>query len=405
MTFFVTVAICVVIAALGIYFQVKFTARSITQGPALLTMLGIAGTFFGIAIGLFRFDANDIQGSIPTLLGGMQISIWASFVGILFAIFLKVRYALSAEDTGVVSEDASDAELIAAQLQSLERAISGDGENTVLAQLKLSRTEIIAGLDALNRSQALYMEKLAEVSSKTLVEALRDVIRDFNKNLTEQFGGNFKELNAAVGRLLTWQEQYKAQMDNLIAIEKDSASIMHAAVDRLASALSSSESLLFVAQSFGSILDAADAYKGSLKTNTESLASLVDGMQRDLPALRVEVVSLVKSLGQSVTRSEGEVARIGAEISERFKAAADTIEHDLVTALTTANREVNENTSRLLGSVREQTEALQVGIEESVSESIRSMAEQLASLSNKFVEDYGPITERLRAIVNSGRVA
>ena len=393
MTFFVTVAVCVVIAALGIYFQVKFTARSITQGPALLTMLGIAGTFFGIAIGLFRFDANDIASSIPTLLGGMQISIWASLVGILFAIFLKVRYALSPDDAGAVSEDASDAELIAAQLQSVERAIS------------LSRTEITAGLDALNRSQAQYMEKLAEVSSKTLVEALRDVIRDFNNNLNEQFGGNFKELNAAVGRLLTWQEQYKAQMDNLIAIEKESASIMHAAVDRLASALSSSESLLFVAQSFGSILDAADAYKASLKTNTESLASLVDGMQRDLPALRVEVVSLVQSLGQSVTRSEGEVARIGAEISERFKAAADTIEHDLVTALTTANREVNENTSRLLGSVREQTEALQVGIEESVSESIRSMAEQLASLSNKFVEDYGPITERLRAIVNSGRVA
>jgi hypothetical protein len=32
------------------------------------------------------------------------------------------------------------------------------------------------------------------MGSKALVEALRDVIRDFNQNLTEQIGENFKEL-------------------------------------------------------------------------------------------------------------------------------------------------------------------------------------------------------------------
>jgi len=42
-----------------------------------------------------------------------------------------------------------------------------------------------------------------------LVEALRDVIHDFNNKITEQFGDNFKELNEAVGRLLIWQEDYK----------------------------------------------------------------------------------------------------------------------------------------------------------------------------------------------------
>ena len=45
--------------------------------------------------------------------------------------------------------------------------------------------------------------------SKALVEALRDVVKDFNSKITEQFGDNFKELNTAVGRLLAWQDQYK----------------------------------------------------------------------------------------------------------------------------------------------------------------------------------------------------
>lgn len=400
----VTVAICVLIGALGLYFQVRYTSRSITQGPALLTMLGIAGTFFGIAVGLWTFKTSDVQGSIPNLLSGMRVSVWASFIGVFFAILLKLRYALTREE-GAETEDKSDAEIIAGQLQALHRAISGDDESTVISQMKLARSDMNDRLDAVRRSQEQFMERLAEMSSKTLVEALRDVIRDFNAKITEQFGDNFKELNAAVGRLVEWQERYRLQMDELIKIERESAATLEAAVNQHKAALDSSASLLTVAKGFESILEAADAYKASLRENTERLASLVEDMHRDVPAVRDEIVSLVKAVSESITRSEAEVARIGAEISQKFRDAATAIQDELGGSLASANREINENISKLIGATKEQTEALHVELEESLRESLQTLAQQLASLSNRFADDYGPITDRLQAILNAGRVA
>ena len=55
------------------------------------------------------------------------------------------------------------------------------------------------------------------MGSKALIEALRDVIRDFNAKLTEQFGDNFKQLNEAVGKLLVWQNQYTTHIETMTA--------------------------------------------------------------------------------------------------------------------------------------------------------------------------------------------
>ena len=64
-------------------------------------------------------------------------------------------------------------------------------------------------MDGLRRSQAEFMAKMAENNSKALIQALQEVIRDFNTKISEQFGDNFNQLNSAVGQLLVWQERYR----------------------------------------------------------------------------------------------------------------------------------------------------------------------------------------------------
>jgi hypothetical protein len=160
-----TVAVCAIIALFGIYFQIRYSARAVTQGPALLTMLGIAGTFLGIAIGLYYFSANDITGSIPGLLNGIRISVWASFTGIFFAILLKVRYALAHEDASE-SGDKSDVEILSAQLQAIKAAISHEDDLTLISQVQLVRADVNYRLDALQRSVTELLERLRESSPR-----------------------------------------------------------------------------------------------------------------------------------------------------------------------------------------------------------------------------------------------
>jgi len=56
------------------------------------------------------------------------------------------------------------------------------------------------------------VESLSKGATEEIIKALEQVISDFNSNLTEQFGENFKELNQAVFDLLKWQENYKTQV-------------------------------------------------------------------------------------------------------------------------------------------------------------------------------------------------
>lgn len=164
MTFVVTLVICAVIAALGMYFQVRYTARSVMQGPALLTMLGIAGTFLGIAIGLYYFNPNDIQGSIPGLINGIKTSVWASFAGVFFAILLKLRYALAREEASE-SGDKSDVELIVDELRTLQRMITRDGDDmTLISQMKLTRSELNYRLEELKEAQAELTNRIIALS-------------------------------------------------------------------------------------------------------------------------------------------------------------------------------------------------------------------------------------------------
>ena len=71
-------------------------------------------------------------------------------------------------------------------------------------------------MTALNSSVENYMERMAENNSKALIEALKEVIRDFNAKINEQFGDNFQQLNSAVERILVWQEAYRQQMAEMI---------------------------------------------------------------------------------------------------------------------------------------------------------------------------------------------
>lgn len=159
-----TVVICAIIALLGIYFQIRYTARAVTQGPALLTMLGIAGTFLGIAIGLRYFNPNDVQGSIPGLLDGIRTSVWASFTGILFAILLKVRYAMAKEENPATG-DKSDVEVLLDALAAIKNSIAHDDDLTVISELKLIRSELNYRLDAMQRQQSEFLAREAELKA------------------------------------------------------------------------------------------------------------------------------------------------------------------------------------------------------------------------------------------------
>lgn len=210
----------VCISLIGVALHVRWSRKSTSLGPTLLTTFGIFFCFCGIAWGLLDFNPSDIKGSVPQLLRGIRTSFWASVFGIGWALTIKLRVLLmgapSLPKDGITGATVDD---LAAQLSWLNRSIAGTDDSTLLSQVRLLRTEANDRLDRLNQLFERFAERVVEANSMALIQALSEVIKDFNVKLNDQFGENFKDLNAAVEKLVVWQKQYEQQLNALIEQE------------------------------------------------------------------------------------------------------------------------------------------------------------------------------------------
>ncbi|MEH6585209.1 MAG: MotA/TolQ/ExbB proton channel family protein [Halioglobus sp.] len=225
--------------------------------PTLLTSIGILGTFTGIISGLLDFNPDDIDNSIGPLLNGLKTAFITSLAGMLLSIVYKaiaVSGFMKKKDAEIISEDEVGAVDIykAMMLQvegidALKKSISENDESSLVGQVKLLRSDVsdnqkitathlelmalaVTNLNELSTKQHenfkqfedrlwIKLQDFADMMSKSateqVIEALKQVIVDFNNNLVEQFGENFKQLNEAVFRLLEWQENYKHQLEDM----------------------------------------------------------------------------------------------------------------------------------------------------------------------------------------------
>jgi DNA anti-recombination protein RmuC len=139
-------------------------------------------------------------------------------------------------------------------LQSLHQSLAGKEDSTLLSQVKLLRQETGYGLKAVYSSLENYLERMADNNSKALIEALKEVIRDFNAKINEQFGDNFKQLNSAVEKILVWQEAYRRQMTEMIDQQRATTENMSVAAARYAELVQQAERFSSIAASLQALL-------------------------------------------------------------------------------------------------------------------------------------------------------
>lgn len=213
----------------------KNYSRFLENAPNIMTSLGILGTFTGIVVGLLHFDTANIDESITLLLAGLKTAFITSLFGMFSAIVFKAADSMYfagkrdlADTPAEVTPSHIHNELKKAneQLFNLKESMAGSEEGSLVGQMKLARGEIRDSNQQRAYLQKEFQEKLfnemqhfAEMLSKSateqVIEALRQVILDFNRNLTEQFGDNFKRLDASVQKLVVWQQQYMEQLTQM----------------------------------------------------------------------------------------------------------------------------------------------------------------------------------------------
>jgi uncharacterized phage infection (PIP) family protein YhgE len=383
-------------------FHQKFTAKTVSYGPTILTTAGIFATFLGIALGLSQFDTSNIQASVSALLAGLKTAFWASVVGVGGALTLKLRdyrFGHSADSEGAPGHGEITAADLAAHLKEIQTALVGREEGSLITQMKLSRQDSNDRLDALKAAQVEALAKLSEMGSKALVEGLRDVIKDFNEKITEQFGDNFKQLNVAVGQLLVWQEQYKGVLETTVQRLNEITLLSTKATADYAELVERSGAFSKIAEDLGRLLTSLEAEKQQIKDVSEGLARLLRDASGSLPEVEKKIVEITTQLANAVTENQ---KTVGAALSENATAIRNSVQA-VNEGLTAANTQCNKQFAEFVAKTKEQVTVLDAALSEELQKSLMSLGRQLTALSEKFVSDYTPLTDKLRRLVEVAR--
>ena len=285
----------VLISSIGLLFQLRWSRRATALGPTILTTLGIFFCFAGIAWGLLDFDPRDVRSTVPHLLQGIRTSFWSSVVGIFWALTLKIRVALFGDATVASSgaQEGSTVDDLARLLVQLNRSIAGADDSALLGQLKRLHADGNDRLDKLTEAFDRYAENIAETNSKALVRALSEVVRDFNVKLNEQFGDNFKRLNSAVERLVTWQLEYEKQLGALIEQEVATRDSMAEATSRFSDIASNASEFAVAARSLQDMVRALHGQSEQLARALMLLSGLIAEVAEGLPAIEQRVLEMI----------------------------------------------------------------------------------------------------------------
>ena len=371
----------VLIALAGLGFHLRWSRRSAALGPTLLTTLGIFFCFVGIAWGLLDFDTNDVKSSVPHLLQGIRTSFWASVAGIGFALTIKLRHILFGEaaTSSSAAETGASVDDLLVELQRLNKTVSGTDDAGLLGQLQAARRESNTRLDRLTAAFETYAEKVAESNSKSLIKALQEVIRDFNAKINEQFGENFKELNAAVGKLVAWQAGHEAQLEALIVQETATRKNMTEASLRYAELINKSGVFVGVAQSLAKVLAGLETQREQLEASLGGFARLLERTQTGLPEIERRIVSMTEQIEHGVLANQQQLAA----------------------AFESANAHLNGHLRQATDDSKKHIAVLDKALEEELRRAIESLGRQLTALSQKFVQDYTPLTAQLQRVLQS----
>jgi DNA anti-recombination protein RmuC len=313
------------------------------------------------------------------------------------ALTLKARhyaFGLPAKKDGEPATGATVDDL-AESLKSIHWALAGDSDATLVSQLKLSRQDSNDRLDALKKAQTEALRMLSEMGSKALVEALRDVIRDFNARINEQFGENFKHLNDGVAKLLVWQEQHRQHVDAMATRLDEILKIAESTADTHKQVVDQSAIFAKIAVELSALLTALETQKEQIKSYAQSLAALLNSAKDAVPQIENRITAIAAQLAEAASKNQQTMSRA---VEESAASINRTLE-DASKAASKAADEHNKQIAQLVAKSKEQIDLLDAALSEELKKSLEALGGQLAALSEKFVSDYMPLTARLREVV------
>lgn len=324
--------------------------------PNLFPTLGILFTFLGIAIGLWNFDSNNIEKSIPELMNGLKTAFLVSIFGVALLVIFSfwTNYKKKKMEEGVLSEETQAINNLIEAIKEFKNDFASTDENgntikpgnlfrdiykesqkqstslqTFSSDLALT---ISAGFEQIlnNPTEGVVAElKLVKTEIENLGNKLQDPATDMTQNIV-------KELQESMGKMI---EEFKTSMSGNTKNE----------MERLAGLLG---------QAGGSLTD----FPNKLQNMTDNLNENFRGLQ--------EVVQQISK--QTLSQSEESTNKMRKQVedmSEILRSKVGDLQSGQQTLITeqSKNLQISENLLSAFNTSIENMNGLSTEVNESIS--------------------------------------
>ena len=199
----------------------KFAYGAVTTGVLL--------TFYGIWVGLVGFDVNNIEGSIPELLGGLKTAFGSSLVGLSTSMLINLFFVDSRDET--------------------ERSMD----------------ELLVAVSELNNSLQTYADSAADANVKALTTAMSRLTHDLEMGINSETKEVMTRFRTSTETLYKWQQKYMQEIKDVTEAMDRNAEVTKATTIQL---------------------DRTNAVLERLGPVTETIASSIGYVQKALPSFR-----------------------------------------------------------------------------------------------------------------------
>lgn len=345
-------------------------------------------------------------------------------------LVLQTRQQLTAPDDPPISQGLTNIQQAVidgnSRFEEMRRAIAGEGDSSVVSQLIKIRTDIqdgfkdtrraingddpysLAGrigtlhshLETMGERVAQEFQEFArqvsEIGSKQLVEALKGVIEDFNKNLTEQFGENFKRLDESVKKLVDWQDAYREQMEQMDAQFKRSLEgIQHSevALEKISAHTSAIPEQM---DKLGTVITDSRTQLDDLGDHLQAFADIRDKAQNAMPEIKVHLDQTMETVKNAVVEASERYKTL-IEHSDRliadYNVAHQNVQQRLVEGSEFISRQLDEGGQRFVSTLGTGVQKLDEQLQTS-GERLRQGTQQIGTTLEKGITEIGNQLER-----------
>jgi len=374
-----------------------------------IVSLGVLGTFIGIFMGLQDFNPNNMKDSINTILIGLKTAFFTSIVGMGTAIFLSILQKFSKRD---IDENKTEEEILKDISNKLNSLDEFKNLNRLIEKLDTKKEirEVVVSIDSLkksissenrelinilnsnfqkmNSSLEIAIEKLSKGATEEIIQALKEVIQEFNKQLQIQFGENFVELNRAVINLLKWQENYKEYIEKYERSLKFSLFSIEKSKNSLEIIASKNQEIQQVYKELQKIINTYDMQIEELNRHLKTYALLSSKAEKMFSSVETNT-SLIsdsfKSLSQTILTTNKKLSSdIKLRVSEILKGIEDIRD----------SYKLNEKEINL---IIKHFKTMESEIPKALAISLENLNRGLTSLTVQFQKDYEEIMNKYKA--------